>query len=189
MPEARSSQPDEVEELLRNAELRDELEPYYDESITSVNVEHLPLTAENEFLASMLAWEMAPVLPIYRWFEPELRPPRPDVLTDGELHEILGDLVQKLFEKRIVLDFTDHLSDRELYCLIYRAILPSREKKIDGGKNYLHWDCAGASGDPEIWLQYYASEDDRQAWADTYHQPLPRRARPPYPRQLPREPG
>ena len=69
--------PEEVEELLRNAELRDELEPYYDESISRIRLQHLPLTVENEFLASMLAWETAPILPIYRWFDPELRPPRP----------------------------------------------------------------------------------------------------------------
>jgi hypothetical protein len=179
----------ELEELLRNAELRDELEPYYDESISSVNVQELPLTVENEYLASMLAWETAPILPIYRWFDPELRPPRPDVLSDPDLHDILGDIVRKLFEKRIVLDFTEHLSDRQLYMLIYRLILPAREKKLDLGTNYLHWDCAGASGDPEVWLRYYATEDEREAWADTYHQPLPPRSKRPFPRFLPREPG
>ena len=40
-------------------------------------IQHLTLDAENDFLAAMLAWEQAPVLPIYRWFDPELRPPRP----------------------------------------------------------------------------------------------------------------
>jgi len=188
MVDSRHSPPDDVDELLRNAELRDELEPYYDESISRVNVQHLPLNVENEYLASMLAWEQAPVLPIYKWFEPELRPPRPAVLNDRDLHVILLDVITKLHEKRIVLDFTDHLSDRELYCLIYRDILPAREKKIDGKTNCLHWDCAGAGGDPEVWLRYYASEDDRQAWAETYHQPLPPRERPPHPRRLPREP-
>ena len=188
MVDSRHSRPEELEELMRNAELRDELEPYYDESISRVNVEHLPLTVENEFLASMLAWEMAPVLPIFRWFDPELRPPRPDMLSAADLREILGDVIRKLFEKRIVLDFTDHLSDRDLYRLIYRDMLPAREKKIDSGTNFLHWDCAGASGDPEIWLRYYASEDERQAWAETYRQPLPPVCRPPFPRHLPREP-
>ena len=180
--------PEEVEELIRNAQLRDELEPFYDESISRINVQHLPLSVENEFLASMLAWEQAPVLPIYRWFEPELRPPRPNQLTEEELHRILWDVIQKLFERRIVLDFTDHLSDRELYCLIYRDILPAREKKIDLARNYLHFDCAGADADPEIWLRYYASEEDREAWAEAYNLPLPPRCSPPYTRQLPREP-
>jgi len=188
MGDPSSPQADELEQLLRNAELRDELEPYYDESISRVNVERLPLAAENEFLASMLAWERAPILPIYRWFEPELRLPRPSALTDDDLHEILDDVLQKLFGRRIVLDFTDHLSDRELYCLIYRAILPSKEKMIDSGTNYLHCDFSPADGAPEIWLRYYASDEERQAWTETYHQPLPDHAPLPFRRELPRDP-
>jgi len=180
-------QPDEVDQLLRNAELRDELERYFDESISSVNVRQFTLAAENEFLAAMLAWEQAPVLSIGRWFEPELRPPRPDVLGDNDLHEILWDVIRKFYQKRIVLDFTDHLCDRELYRLIYRDILPAREKKIDWPNNYLHWDCTGS--DPEVWLQYYASEEERADWAETYRQPLPPRLPRPYKRRLPHEPG
>ena len=188
MFDARQPQSDEVTELLRNAELRDELERYLDESISSVNIQQLPLSAENEFLASMLAWEQAPVLPIYRWFEPEMRPPRPRMLSDADLHVILHDMIDKLHEKRIVQDYTDHLSDRELYTLIYRDILPAREKKLDSPGNYLHWDCTGISGDPEIWLMYYASDEEREEWAETYRQPLPLKCDPPYPRNLPREP-
>jgi hypothetical protein len=189
MSHARRPEPDEVEQLLRNAELRDELERYFDESISRVNVQHLPLAAENEFLAAMLAWEQAPVLPIYRWFEPELRPPRPDSLTDKDLPAILWDVIRTLFRKRIVLDFTDHLTDRQLYTLIFRDILPAREKKLDWPNNYLHWDCTGPSGDPEVWLRYYATEEERRDWAERYRQPLPPTAPPPFPRRLPHEPG
>ena len=189
MHEFHASPSDEVDQLLRNAELRDELERYFDESISRVNVQHLSLAAENEFLASMLEWEQAPALPIYRWFEPELRLPRPDSIAEADLHAILWDVVRKLYQKRIVLDFTDHLGDRELYGLIYRDILPSREKKLDRATNYLHWDCTGPSGDPEAWLRYYASDEEREEWAESYHQPLPERQTPPNPRRLPREPG
>ena len=149
--------PEEVEHLLRNAELRDELGPYLDESLRSVNVEDLPTPVENEFLASMLAWERAPTLPIGQWFEPELTLPRPDKLTGERLHEVLWETIYKLFERRIVLDFTDHLSDRDLYCLIYRDILPCAEKKIESATNYLHWDCADVGGDPTTWSRPIAS--------------------------------
>ncbi|MEN6408046.1 MAG: hypothetical protein ABFC77_16450 [Thermoguttaceae bacterium] len=189
MQNSRYPQPDEVDQLLRNAELRNELERYFDESISRVNVQHFTLAAENDFLAAMLAWEQAPVVPICRWFEPELRPPRPESLADGDLHKILWDMVHRLYQKRIVLDFTDHLADRELYCLIVRDILPAREKKLEGLNNYLHWDCTGASGDTEVWLRYYATEDEREDWAEMYAQPLPPMLPLPYPRQLPREPG
>ena len=187
MVDSRRPRHGEVEELLRNAELRNELEPFYDESISRINVQHWPLDVENDFLASMLAWEQAPVLPIYRWFDPELRPPRPSALSEASLHGILWDVIHKLHEKRIVLDFTDHLSDHDLYCLIYRDILPSREKKIESARNYLHWDCAGGSGDPEVWLRYYATDEEREAWAETYRLSPPESSEPPFRRELPRE--
>jgi len=69
---------DEVDQLLLNAQLRDELEPYLDEAVDLVAVRHLPLSQENDFLQSMLAWERAPALPISRWFAPELLLPRMD---------------------------------------------------------------------------------------------------------------
>src|SRR5438270_9830901 len=166
---------DDVEHLLRNAQLRDELEPFFDETLNSLNVHKVPTPVENEFLASMLAWERAPVLPISRWFEPELRIPSPDTLTDEALHDMLWDTIQKLFDKRIVLDFTDHLSDRQLYCLVYRDILPSPEKKLDSPKNFLHWDCSDAGGDPELWLRYYATDEDRESFAEDLPDPPPPR--------------
>jgi hypothetical protein len=171
MFDPRRPQPDEVEQLLRNAELRDELDRYFDESISRVDVQRFTLAAENEFLACMLAWEQAPAL------------------SDADLHDILWEVIRKLFSRRIVLDFTDHLSDRELYCLIFRDILPAREKKLDWPNNYLHWDCTGPSRDPEVWLRYYATEEEREDWVATYRQPLPPAAACPHPRKLPYEPA
>jgi len=181
-------QQDDVENLLRNAQLRDALEPLYDESIGRVNAEKMTTSNENDFLESMLDWERAPILPICQWFDPPLELSDPDSLDDHRLCALLGNTIQRLFEERIVLDFSDHLSDRQLYCLIYRDILPAHEKRIDRRKNYLHWDCANMVGDPEIWLRYYASEEDRQAWAEETGGYLPPVDDPPFERQLPRAP-
>jgi hypothetical protein len=179
---------DEVDSLLRNAQLRDELEPLFDESIGSVNVQWMTTHRENEFLESMLEWERAPMLPISRWFDPELVLPPPDALGDDELSTLLREVAQQLFAQHVVLDFTNHLSDRELYKLIYRDILPSYEKKLNRRNSYLHWDCASVDGDPETWLRYYASDAEREMWADETGEPLPPRAVPPYERWLPRAP-
>ena len=186
----RRPEPEEVEHLLLNAQLRDELEPYLDESLQRVNVRELPTPVENEFLASMLAWERAPVQPIAFWFSPKLELPHPDTLDDLALHQTLWDVIHKLSAKRIVLDFTDHLTDRELYSLIHRDILPSREKFIDLPKNYLHWNCAEAEddGDYEVWLRYYATEEERQIWAEETGREPPVAVPPPYARKMPRRP-
>ena len=68
---------EEVDELLLNARLRDELEPFLDESVHILDCRRLPTSDENEFLAQMLAWERAPVLPIAKWFQPDWRCRRP----------------------------------------------------------------------------------------------------------------
>jgi hypothetical protein len=96
--------------------------------------------------------------------------------------------IDRLYQKKIVLDFTDHLTDRQLYTLIYRDILPSPEKKIDSASHFLHWDCSEAGGDETVWLRYYASDADREAWIDETHGVPPPKELPPYPRMLPREP-
>jgi len=183
-----SSKSDDVEHLLRNAQLRDALDPLYDESIGRVNVARMTTSSENDFLQSMLEWERAPILPICEWFLPKLELPAPDTLEHAQLQTVLAETIQRLFEKHIVLDFTDHLSDRELYCLIYRDILPAHEKWIRRRSNYLHWDCANMGDDPDIWLRYYASEEDRRAWAEETDGYLPPVEDPPYPRRLPRAP-
>lgn len=181
--------PEEVDALLRNAELRDQLEPYRDESVSCVKWDHVPTPVENDYLASMLAWERAPSLPIAEWFDPPLQLPHPRTLSDEALHKILWETVHKLYQQRIVLEFTDHLNDRQLYHVILRDILPAVEKKIGAPGRFLHWDCANASGDEEIWLRYYASSKDRKSWARESRKPLPPQEQPRHQRELPKAPG
>ena len=177
---------DDVDQLMLNARLRDELEPFLDESLDLLNARRMSTPSENEYLASILAWERAPVLPISQWFEPELRLPHPESLDDQRLHDLLWETIHKLYDKQIVLDFTDHLSDRELFCLLIRDILPSAEKKVEVPKNFLHWHCLDADDQPEIWLRYYASDEERDAWAAETGQELPAAEIPRFPRVMPR---
>jgi hypothetical protein len=183
-----SSKSDDVEHLLRNAQLRDELEPLLDDSIARVNPTAMSTRSENEFLESMLEWERAPILPIYQWFDPPLVLPHPDRLSQHQLSLVLKATIEKLFEKHLVLDFTDHLSDYQLFALIFRDILPSHEKRLERRTTYLHWDCANIEENPSIWLRYYATQQEREAWAEENSQPLPPHDTPPFHRQLPRAP-
>jgi len=180
-----SNATDEVELLLRNARLRDELEPYIDESVSLVHFRQMNLSEENSFLESMLAWERAPALAISQWFSPELELPMPSSLDEDVLVGLLHDTIDRLFSVRIVLEMTEHLSDRELYTLIVRDILPACEKKVDLPGNYLCWRCLDDS-DSDTWLRYYATEADRLQWLEANEGPLPAPAELPHPRKLPR---
>ena len=177
----------EVDAQLRNLALRDALEPYNDDSVNKRLLSHLSLEAENEYLYDILEWEKAPLKPIYRWFNPPLCPPRPDRIRDEDVPGILDCILHKLFEKHIVLEFTDHLSDKELYWVIWCNILPCEAKMVYTQK-YMSWDCAHINGDPDIWLRYYASPEEREVWAETYQLPLPPMEIPKYPRHLPEKP-
>lgn len=176
---------DEVELLLKNARLRDELEPYIDESVSLVHFRQMNLREENSFLESMLAWERAPALAISEWFDPPLNLPSPSSLDDDVLYQLLHDTVDRLFSVRIVLDMTEHLSNRQLYTLILRDILPACEKKVDLPGNYLCWRCLDES-DTEQWLRFYATESERIQWLSSNVGPLPEQEELPHPRKLPR---
>jgi hypothetical protein len=179
----------DVDQLLLNARLRDEIEPYLDESVMVIDTKRMSTRTENEFLASMLAWERAPILPICQWFEPELQLPSPDTLEPDQLHQQLHQLIGRLFEKNIVLEYTEHLSDRQLYCIIARDILPAQEKRIGLAGSYLVWQCIDQVDDEDDYLRYYATDEERQAWAEETAKPLPDRVPLPYSRSLPRAPG
>ncbi|MCL2742273.1 MAG: hypothetical protein FWE67_00305 [Planctomycetaceae bacterium] len=176
----------DVDDLIRNAELRTELEPYFDEAISRIALRQRSLKQENEFLASMLDWETAPIEPIYSWFVPEMRLPSPNSLSDEKVETILYEVIEKLYEQKILLNFTDHLSDRELYAMICRDILPLREKHLKQRKNFIHWDCT--QGDTEIWLRYYAADEEREQWAENYEEVLPEKELALHPRDLPQHP-
>lgn len=171
----------EVDLMIDNARLRDELEPYRDES-TDGSVARMPLRAENEYLASMLAWERAPALPIAQWFDPPLHLPSPESLDDAELRQQLAVVIERLASQDVVLRCTDHLDDRELYRVIYRDILPCCEKKVQLPGKKLQWQCVE---DTDTYLRYYASAVERRRYQEEHQCDLPDSESAPFPRTLP----
>ena len=186
MPLARHPDPEEIDCLIRNGDLRTAIEPYLDEAVWEIDFRHLSTEAENRFLESMLAWELAPVAPVSRWFDPPLAMQPVCTLDDEQVGERLWEVIDRLHAKRIVLDFTDHLSDRELYSLIRRDILPAVLKRVDLPDNFVHWDCSATlDGDDSVWLTYYASDEEREEWRlEEGRDPPPRRV-PTHPRLCP----
>jgi hypothetical protein len=175
----------EIDLLLENAQLRDQMEPYLDESVYLVDMDQMSVRRENEFLTSLLAWEKAPVLPIADWFEPSLQLADHQELNDFELNIELHNVIQRLFEKNIWLIHTAHLSDRQLYCLISRDILPAEEKKILLNGKLLKWQCLDMQADEESWLRFYATDEERETWAFETELRLPPKESVPFQRRLP----
>ena len=181
MSETSRSAIDEVDLMLANARLRDELEPYRDESIDTTTT-RMNLRTENEYLASMLAWERAPALPIASWFTPVMELPSPDSIDDEALDGLLSETIDRLYSQKVVLRFTDHLCNRDLYKIVYRDILPCCEKKVEIAGKFLEWRCIE---DNDTWLRFYADAVDRRRFQEEHDVDLPPSEEPKYRRQLP----
>ena len=176
-----------IDLLMQNARLRDEIEPYMDESVYLVDLDRMTVDNENQFLNSLLTWERAPVLPISKWFEPELVLPHQSELDDSQLRNQLHQAIGRLYERNILLEYTQHLSDRQLYCMIVRDILPAQEKKVLLNDTYLRWQCIHIVEDEESWLRYYATDQERNVWHFETGLKLPPKEKTPFSRSLPQD--
>jgi len=107
----------------------------------------------------------------------------PAEITDETLTPILWELLHNLSLQGFYVLHTDHLTDRELYAELWErglrapAHLPGRNPR--GG--WFH-DFLGSWRDAEmqLWLRYYATDDDRVKHAIEYPQDkLPEKEKPP----------
>ena len=71
--------------------------------------------------------------------------------------------------------------------LICHDILPSREKMLAVRDGYLHWDCAQIDENQNVWLTYYASDEEREMWEEIHETSAPYKQIAPYPRDLPKD--
>lgn len=107
--------------------------------------------------------------------------PPPDTLSDTELHDKLWEVIHKLAELRVFLENTNHLTDRELYELLWTDLLNEFTWDMSDSVNgAMHLDIIGSGSeeDTAIWLSYYASDFDRESWQDEFEDEVlpPRKA-------------
>jgi len=112
-------------------------------------------------------------------------PEDPDTVADEDLSRSLTNLIWSLNDLHVIVENTDHLSDRELYVelLAYCDEPNVCFVGIPGAAN--HWSPIGSYGEEEvkIWLRYYASDEDRERHAREYpNDYMPPSELPPYPR-------
>jgi hypothetical protein len=99
---------------------------------------------------------------------------------DAELRVKLQELIEEMFEVGIVVEFVDHLSDRELYrYLVDDALLA---ETILSGSGTWHFSAIGGGSeeDNELYLRYYADDEDREQWRHDFGEPIPPKEEPPY---------
>jgi hypothetical protein len=90
-----------------------------------------------------------------------------------------------MWEEGVILYSTDHLSDRELYTLLWTDLLIEDHENIPEGLAVTtHLDILGgwSADDMEVFLRYYADDEMRKEWAEEYSKPIPEHIDPPYDR-------
>jgi hypothetical protein len=110
--------------------------------------------------------------------------PDPDSLNDEALHTALWITLEALGRMHVYLDQTDHLSDRELYMLLWGELLPEEMPALDHDAGSWHIDIlGGCEHDTALYLKHYADEATRQLWrSDFPDYDLPDHVDPPYDR-------
>jgi hypothetical protein len=112
--------------------------------------------------------------------------PSPEELTDAQVSAKLWEVIEALAFLGVYLEHTNHLSDRELYTQLWHEEL--REAALflpDDPDSAWHIDFVGSGSeeDSTLYLTYYADEEERRDWAESWWDgPLPNSRQPPYDR-------
>lgn len=111
----------------------------------------------------------------------------PSELTDQQLPGRLWELLYAAAARRFFFSHTNHLSDRELYTLLWEQWLdePTEDIPLEAETNSHLILCqlnARGMTPEEISLRYYDTEEDRASWHHEFGEPLPPRENPPYDR-------
>ncbi len=111
--------------------------------------------------------------------------PEPGTIPDDQINSKLWEVIRALAEIRVFLNYTDHLSDRELYSTLWHRVLNQEVPAIDeiGFNEHVDLSLAGDDDWSVVHLRYYADEDDRLAWSrDFPDDAIPAHEDPPYDR-------
>ena len=95
--------------------------------------------------------------------------PPADEMDDSTLTAKLWEVIHALSLLGTYLNHTDHLSDRELYVHLWTDSLREPTVLLPNNPEFTyHIDLIGSGSEEDnlIYLKYYASEDDRQKWAE-----------------------
>ena len=146
------------------------------------------LDAEEGFLRYLATIDSEPTTTHARkLITDDIELPSPDSLTPGDVRDKLWQVIHGLARHRTFLCYTDHLSDLELYKLLWKEVLNHDTYDLDEGMG----DCAchidllgdGSEQSNRIWLKFYADHADRALWKEEFPEDeIPDHCDPPFER-------
>jgi hypothetical protein len=178
---------DETKRAKRIAELKRRAEELVGGKMVEGELEETPPEVAEQFWEQVVAYEKAPWTTHFKQLEESgMHLPAPETLDDEQLTKKLWELIQGLALLHVFLDETDHLSDRELYTLLWSDMLREETKAVPLDENSAcHMSPLGGCSEEDIqlYLKYYADDRWRSNWQKEYpEEPLPDHEDPPYDR-------
>ena len=184
-------EPRDIDQEIRINEMRHQIEEAG--GVMFSGESDIPSDLEEEFLARILAFENGPFATHLEILaRAGLVLPPPEEVTDDALPGLLHAMFEELARHNTFVEATDHLSDRELYDLLWRDVLREETPDLPGElEGNCHIDLVSGGGDEatEAWLMYYASDRTRAEWVRQFPEyRLPERRKAPFDRDrhLPR---
>jgi hypothetical protein len=132
----------------------------------------LSLEMQEKILEQILFMEGSEERPMSEYLEQEgISLPRPQDLDDTQLQSKLWEVINAMALAGHFLSSTDHLSDRDLYELLWSDILRQPTSiSPDPSTTTCHIDILGGCSeeDQRIRLKYYADDDERDCWENDF---------------------
>lgn len=109
--------------------------------------------------------------------------PAPDALSDSELTTLLWKVIEGLGDLGVSLTSTNHLNDRNLYTVLWQhTLLQDHPIVPEEFQMMTHIDLLGgwSEEDTQIYLKYYADDEERARIALETNAILPEHEDPPF---------
>ena len=176
-------------------ELRHQAEDLADGDLVSYEDPDAPDEVIEQYWENVIAFETAPRTTHFdQLTKAGVDLPPPETLDDAALAGKLWQVIRTLADLRVFLSSTDHLSDRELYDLLWNDLLREGGPELPPDSGWVtHLDILGSGSEEDIYLRmrYYADEQERTSWLREFpDDEMPDHVDPPYDRDrlLPADP-
>jgi hypothetical protein len=155
--------------------------------MTSWESDMLAPDEREQFWRRVVEYEAAPETTNYQQLlEAGLDLPEPEALDDEQLSSKLWEVMDALERIRVFISQTNHLSDRELYALLWRDVLREEVPMGPDDDNaiwHVNLLSTGSEANTYLYLKHYADENGRRHWLKHFPDyDMPAHEDPPYDR-------
>jgi hypothetical protein len=187
MPKKPIKTKEDIDKQAHSQDLQRRAEEFVSGELAFFESEEMSQDLKEQFWEHVVAFEEAEWVTSFKLLEQGgMELPAPDELDDSQLTAKLWEVIRGMAMLRMFLYNTDHLSDRELYEELWHEILREENPDMPVNENSAcHIDLVGSGSeeDNELYLRYYADEEDRKLWANDWpDDAMPKHETPPYDR-------